>query len=142
MAYYVISYVMAPSFYEMIYAKDGIYWLFHEEHKRSKRIVQNSDLPSNPEDWFDKTFIALKNILKNCLSYICYSQISCKDVADYILLYSQIFEKKLCSNLVKSFLLSDYNVTLTLPSHIILKPELPTRSIEMFSKVISELKLH
>ncbi|RIB17292.1 hypothetical protein C2G38_2246467 [Gigaspora rosea] len=102
-------------------------------------IAQNPDLPSNPEDWSDENFTVLKDTLKNCLPHIRYFQISGRDVADYVLPYSQILEKKLWIDLNKSILSSDHQVTSTiLPPRIILKPELPTRSTEPLSTVINE----
>ncbi|RIB17293.1 hypothetical protein C2G38_1444008 [Gigaspora rosea] len=56
-------------------------------------IAQNPDLPSNPEDWSDENFMALNDTLKNCLPHIRYFQVSGKDVANYVLPYSQILEK-------------------------------------------------
>ncbi|RIB18326.1 hypothetical protein C2G38_1357573 [Gigaspora rosea] len=102
-------------------------------------ISQNPNFHSDPEDWPYENFMTLKDTLKNCLPHIRYFQMFGKDVADYVLPYSQILDIKLWKDLNKSILSSDHKVTsIILPPRIISKSELPPRSNEPFSTVINE----
>ncbi|RIB04533.1 hypothetical protein C2G38_2222128 [Gigaspora rosea] len=93
-------------------------------------IAQNHDLPSNSEDWSDENFTTLKDTLKNFLPHICYFQMSAKDVADYVVLYSQILEKRLWKDLNKK---KSINI-----GPIDLKIEIQSQTEPFFSTVINE----
>ncbi|RIB24646.1 hypothetical protein C2G38_638654 [Gigaspora rosea] len=47
-------------------------------------IAQNPDLPSDPEDWSNETFIALKITLRDCLPHIRYFQMSSDEIIDNV----------------------------------------------------------
>ncbi|RIB20701.1 hypothetical protein C2G38_2178647 [Gigaspora rosea] len=95
-------------------------------------IAQNPNLPSDLENWSDENFMTLKVTLKNFLPFIRYFQISSEDVANYIMPYSQILEKKLWNDLAKKFMVPNYQVTsVIIPPRIILKQELLTMPTEI-----------
>ncbi|RIB20697.1 hypothetical protein C2G38_2035027 [Gigaspora rosea] len=95
-------------------------------------IAQNSNLPSDLENWTDENFMTLKVTLKNFLPFIRYFQISSEDVANYIMPYSQILEKKLWNDMAKIFMVPNYQVTsVIIPPRIILKQELLTMPTEI-----------
>ncbi|RIB26222.1 hypothetical protein C2G38_304893 [Gigaspora rosea] len=101
-------------------------------------IAQNSGLPSDPEYWSHENFSALKTTLQNCLPHISFFQMSGDDIINNVQPYQQIFEKKLWKDIMKKYMANEPISSTVLPPRIILKPALPTRIIETFSKVINE----
>ncbi|RIB10117.1 hypothetical protein C2G38_2265583 [Gigaspora rosea] len=102
-------------------------------------IAQNPDLSSNPEDWSNENFLALKSTLKNCLPLIRYFQMSSDDIYGHIQPYKKILEKNLWDDLVKRHMLSNRPISSVVPSsRVILTQELPHRSKKPFSNVINE----
>ncbi|RIB11627.1 TRAF-like protein [Gigaspora rosea] len=63
-------------------------------------IAQNPSLPSDPDQWSDEHFLALKNSLQNCLPLIRYFQISGDDVCDKIRAYRKILEPTLWDDII------------------------------------------
>ncbi|RIB24642.1 hypothetical protein C2G38_2031708 [Gigaspora rosea] len=57
-------------------------------------IAQNPGLPSDPDDWSNENFLALKTNLRNCLSHIRYFQMSSDEIIDNVRPYKKILEKK------------------------------------------------
>ncbi|RIB18897.1 hypothetical protein C2G38_1311920 [Gigaspora rosea] len=99
-------------------------------------IAQNLGLPTDPEDWSNENFLALKTTLQNCLPHIRYFQMSGDDIFNYVLPYHQILEKNLWKDMIKMFMTDQPISSKILPPRIILK--LPTRNVDPPSKVINE----
>ncbi|RHZ89607.1 hypothetical protein Glove_13g230 [Diversispora epigaea] len=64
-------------------------------------ISQNKTLPPNLNDWTEKDFQILKNILQHCLPYIRYFQISSESFVEKVFPYQQILDKKLWDDILK-----------------------------------------
>lgn len=65
------------------------------DHTINWRIAQNSFLPHNLDQWTDEHFLALKHSFQNCLSLICYFQISAEDVIEKVQTYKKILDSTL-----------------------------------------------
>ncbi|RIB17547.1 hypothetical protein C2G38_1421991 [Gigaspora rosea] len=103
-------------------------------------IAQNPGLPSDPKNWSNENFLALKTTLQNCLPHIRYFQMSSDEVIDNVQPYQQILEKNLWDDITRKFMSPNRQVSSTiLPPRKILTPTLPTRITEPFSTVISEI---
>ncbi|RIB04843.1 hypothetical protein C2G38_2148830 [Gigaspora rosea] len=83
-------------------------------------IAQNSELPSNPKNWTQENFKALKFSIKNCLPFIRYFKISNDGIDKYVGPYKQIFEQQLWNNITNRELE---------PYHIDSKPTEPISTI-------------
>ncbi|RIB13325.1 hypothetical protein C2G38_1743339 [Gigaspora rosea] len=103
-------------------------------------IAQNSDLPSNPEDWTRENFLTLKTTLQNCLPYIRFFQMSNDDIVDKVKPYKKILDKTLWDDIFKRFLAPRRRVSsMILPPRKIFNPILPSRITDQFpSTVINE----
>ncbi|RIB20170.1 hypothetical protein C2G38_2141291 [Gigaspora rosea] len=100
-------------------------------------IAKNPGLPSELEDWSYENFIALKTTLQNCLPHIRYFQMSGIDIINNVQPYQQIFEKNLWKDIMKKYMTNEPISSIILPPRSILKPALPTRIADQFSKVIN-----
>ncbi|RHZ73624.1 hypothetical protein Glove_230g190 [Diversispora epigaea] len=102
--------------------------------------AQNFTLPKKLEDWSDENFITLKTTLQRCLPLIRYFHIPNSDVMDKIKPYKKILDKQLWNDLKQHLILPDRRpIKLNiLPPRLVLKQELPTRLIELFSTIINE----
>ncbi|RHZ78302.1 hypothetical protein Glove_166g95 [Diversispora epigaea] len=96
-------------------------------------ISQNSNLPTNLDEWTMENFLALKTTLQHCLPYIRYFHISGDDILDKVEPYKEILDKQLWKDL-KQHLKS--------PNGTMKSVILPARSILIqeffFSTIISE----
>ncbi|RIB25105.1 hypothetical protein C2G38_540578 [Gigaspora rosea] len=102
-------------------------------------IAQNPGLSSNPDDWSNEEFLALKSALKNCLPLIRYFQISGENISEFIMPYHQILEKNLWKDLINRSMAPNKPITsIILPPRVILTSELPHRSDIPFSNIIKE----
>ncbi|RIB24647.1 hypothetical protein C2G38_2168066 [Gigaspora rosea] len=102
-------------------------------------IAQNPGLPSDPEDWPNEKFLALKTTLRNCLPHIRYFQMSSDEFIDNVQPYQQILEKNLWKDITNKFMSPNRQVSSTiLPPRVILTPKLPNRNTDPFSTVINE----
>ncbi|RHZ75136.1 hypothetical protein Glove_217g127 [Diversispora epigaea] len=100
---------------------------------------QNPTLPEKLEKWSDENFMTLKATLQQCLPLIRYFHISNSDVMSKIKPYYKILDKQLWYDLKRYLILPDQPVeSIILPPRFIVKQELPTRVIELFSIIIKE----
>ncbi|RIB29283.1 hypothetical protein C2G38_2155832 [Gigaspora rosea] len=102
-------------------------------------IAQNSGLPTNPENWSNENFLALKTTLRNCLPHIRYFQISGDGIIDNVQPYHQVLEKNFWKDVTNKLISPNQQVSSIIPPpRIILTPKLPSRNTEQFSTVINE----
>ncbi|RHZ54345.1 hypothetical protein Glove_428g92 [Diversispora epigaea] len=102
-------------------------------------ISQNSILPTNLEEWIKDNFLTLKTTLQQCLPYIRYFHLSGKDISGKIQPYKKILDKQLWKDLIQYNLDPDQPIkSVILPPRSILVPELPARTKEPFSAIISD----
>ncbi|RHZ89220.1 hypothetical protein Glove_17g37 [Diversispora epigaea] len=100
--------------------------------------AQNSTVPESLEEWSDENFITLKVTLQKCLPLIHYFHISNSDVMYKIKSYKKILNKKIWNDLKKLLILPDQSVeSIIFLSKLVVKQELPTRIIELFSTIIN-----
>ncbi|RHZ70613.1 hypothetical protein Glove_269g31 [Diversispora epigaea] len=114
-----------------------------EEIKIWDKVIQwginkNPKLPSKLEEWNNEDFMALKNTLQNFLSHIRYFQMSGKDIIHKIKPYMEIFNKQLLDDLLQHLIIPNEPVKSTiLPARMTLILELPSRTQEKFSNIIT-----
>ncbi|RHZ77118.1 hypothetical protein Glove_185g21 [Diversispora epigaea] len=82
--------------------------------------ARNPTLPSNPFEWTNEYFLALKKTLKQCLPHIRYFSFPNEDVFKKIFPYQKLLEPKLWL---------DMNSKIMMPSQPITSIELPPRKI-------------
>ncbi|RHZ70589.1 hypothetical protein Glove_269g34 [Diversispora epigaea] len=101
-------------------------------------INQNPKLSFKLEEWNNEDFMALKNTLQNFLSHIRYFQIPGKDIIRKIKPYMEIFNKQLLDDLLQHLIIPNEPVKSTiLPARMTLILELPSRTQEKFSNIIT-----
>ncbi|RHZ54321.1 hypothetical protein Glove_428g72 [Diversispora epigaea] len=102
-------------------------------------IAQNSTLPINLEEWVKENFLTLKTTLQQCLPYIRYFHISGKDILDKVEPYKKILDKQLWKDLMQYSLDPERPTkSVILPARSNPVPELPARTKEPFSTIISD----
>ncbi|RHZ77306.1 hypothetical protein Glove_182g15 [Diversispora epigaea] len=102
-------------------------------------IAQNPTLPTNLEDWTKDNFLVLKTTLQQHLPYIRFFHISADEVLDRIEPYKKILEKQLWKDINHHLLSPTRPIkSIILPARILLVTELPPRTNEPFSTIISE----
>ncbi|RHZ72526.1 hypothetical protein Glove_242g15 [Diversispora epigaea] len=102
-------------------------------------IAQNPTLSSNLDKWNEDNFLTLKTTLQHCLPYIRYFHISGEDIWNNVEPYQKILDKQLWKDLIQHFVSPNLPKKLVvLPARTILIPELPARSKEPFSTIISD----
>ncbi|RHZ65273.1 hypothetical protein Glove_318g43 [Diversispora epigaea] len=102
-------------------------------------IAQNPTLPTNLEDWTKDNFLVLKTTLQQHLPYIRFFHISADEVLDRIEPYKKILEKQLWKDINHHLLSPTRPVkSIILPARTVLVTELPPRTNEPFSTIISE----
>ncbi|RHZ73587.1 hypothetical protein Glove_230g162 [Diversispora epigaea] len=101
--------------------------------------AQNPTLPAKLEEWSDENMMTLKATLQKCLPLIRYFHIPNSDVVYKIKPYKKILDKKLWNDLKQHLMLPDHPVeSIILPPRLVLKQELPSRAVELFSTMINE----
>ncbi|RHZ78240.1 hypothetical protein Glove_166g101 [Diversispora epigaea] len=86
-----------------------------------------------------ENFLTLKTTLQHCLPYIRYFHISGDDILDKVEPYKKILDKQLWKDLKQHLISPNRTVkSIILPARSILIQELPVRSKESFSTIISE----
>ncbi|RHZ85068.1 hypothetical protein Glove_71g40 [Diversispora epigaea] len=99
-------------------------------------IAQTSTLPKNLGDWTKENFLTLKTTLRQFLPHIRYFQLS---NIDKIKPYKKILNKQLWEDINQYRSIPGRPVkSIILPPRIILVSELPPRTNESFSNIISE----
>ncbi|RHZ72486.1 hypothetical protein Glove_242g88 [Diversispora epigaea] len=102
-------------------------------------IAQNPTLPSNPKEWTKENYITLKTTLQQCLPHVRYFHLSSTEVLDVIKPYKKILDKQLWEDIIEYSLDPDRPVkSIILPARTISVTELPPRTKEPFSAIISE----
>ncbi|RHZ66625.1 hypothetical protein Glove_306g51 [Diversispora epigaea] len=102
-------------------------------------IAQNPTLPANLDEWNKDNFLTLKTTLQHCLPYIRYFHISGDDILKKVEPYKKILDKQLWKDLMHHFLSPNQpKKCVVLPARTVLIPELPARSKEPFSTIISD----
>src|SRR6185436_9104129 len=102
-------------------------------------IAQNPTLPVNLDEWNKDNFLTLKTTLQHCLPYIRYFHISGDDFLEKVKPYKKILDKQLWKDLFQHFLSPNRpKKSVVLPARSVLIPELPARSKEPFSTIISD----
>ncbi|RHZ89585.1 hypothetical protein Glove_13g122 [Diversispora epigaea] len=102
-------------------------------------IAQNSTLPTDLEEWSKDNFLTLKTTLQPCLPLIRYFHISNIEIFDKIRPYQKLLDKQLWLDINQHLIAPDRPVISTiLPVRSILLQELPLRTEEPFSTIISE----
>ncbi|RHZ72451.1 hypothetical protein Glove_242g115 [Diversispora epigaea] len=102
-------------------------------------IAQNPNLPTNLEEWTKENFLTLKTTLQQCLPYIRYFHLSSADIWNKVESYKKILDKQLWKDLMQHFMSPDQPIkSIILPARTVLVPELPARSKEPFSTIISD----
>src|SRR6185437_10442284 len=91
------------------------------------------------ENWTNDNFLALKNVLQNCLPYIRYFQISEDDIVNNVQPYHQILDRNLWKDITKKVVNSNRKISsIILPPRTILIPTLPSRTTGSFSTIINK----
>ncbi|RHZ49359.1 hypothetical protein Glove_522g32 [Diversispora epigaea] len=102
-------------------------------------ISQNSNLPKNLEEWNKDNFLTLKTTLQHCLPYIRYFHIPGDDILEKVEPYKKILDKQLWKDIIKHLVSPNQSLkSVILPPRSILIQELPVRSKEPFSTIISD----
>ncbi|RHZ89530.1 hypothetical protein Glove_13g140 [Diversispora epigaea] len=102
-------------------------------------IAQNSTLPTDLEEWSKENFLTLKTTLQQCLPLVRYFHISITEIFDKIRPYKKLLDKQLWLDINQHLVAPDRPVISTiLPARSILLKELPPRTEEPFSTIISE----
>ncbi|RHZ72431.1 hypothetical protein Glove_242g24 [Diversispora epigaea] len=102
-------------------------------------IAQNPTLPINLDEWNDNNFLTLNTTLQHCLPYIRYFHISSEDIWNNVEPYQKILDKQLWKDIIQHFMSPNQpKKSVILPARTILIPELPARSKEPFSTIISD----
>ncbi|RHZ60522.1 hypothetical protein Glove_352g21 [Diversispora epigaea] len=101
-------------------------------------IAQNSTLPVDLKEWNKENFTTLKITLQQCLPLIRYFHIPGTDFLKKIKPYKKILDKQLWEDLNQYLIDPDQPVkSIILPSRTIFVQELPTRTTEPFSTIIT-----
>ncbi|RHZ75125.1 hypothetical protein Glove_217g32 [Diversispora epigaea] len=101
--------------------------------------ARNPTLPKKLEKWSDENFFTLKTTLQQCLPLIRYFYLSNQDFIDKIKPYKKILDKQLWNDLKQHLILPGRPIkSIILPPRLVLKQELSTRVIELFSTIINE----
>ncbi|RHZ60540.1 hypothetical protein Glove_352g41 [Diversispora epigaea] len=101
-------------------------------------IAQNSTLPVDLKEWNKENFTILKTTLQQCLPLIRYFHIPGTDVLKKIKPYKKILDKQLWEDLNQYLIDPDLPVkSIILPPRTILVRELPTRTTEPLSTIIT-----
>jgi hypothetical protein len=74
-------------------------------------LDQNPGLPSDPENFSEDDFSALKNTLQQCIPLIRFNNFSSKEFLDNVFPYKEILPEKLVVDLLKLFLDHDHKST-------------------------------
>ncbi|RHZ79715.1 hypothetical protein Glove_141g86 [Diversispora epigaea] len=102
-------------------------------------ITQNPTLPTNLGDWTKENFLTLKTTLQQCLPHICYFHITNIEIYDKVKPYKKILDKQLWEDIKQHLVAPDRpKKSNILPARSVLNTELPPRTIELFSTIISE----
>ncbi|RHZ76327.1 hypothetical protein Glove_199g41 [Diversispora epigaea] len=102
-------------------------------------ISQNPALPKNLEEWSKEDFLTLKTTSQQFLPLIRYFHISNTDIIDKISPYKMILDKQLWKDIKLHMAVPDRPVkSNVLPARSVLVTELPPRTEEPFSTIISE----
>ncbi|RHZ87568.1 hypothetical protein Glove_33g45 [Diversispora epigaea] len=102
-------------------------------------ISQNPTLPTNPGDWTKEKFLTLKTILQQCLPHIRYFHITNIDIYDKVKPFKKILDKQLWEDINQHLVAPDRPTKSNiLPARSVLVTELPPRTTEPFSTIISE----
>ncbi|RHZ87562.1 hypothetical protein Glove_33g161 [Diversispora epigaea] len=102
-------------------------------------IAQNPTLPTNLGDWAEENFLTLKTTLQQCLPYIRYFHITNIEIYDKIRPYKKILDKQLWEDVKQHQVAPDRPIKSNiLPARSVLNTELPPRTYEPFSTIISE----
>ncbi|RHZ87640.1 hypothetical protein Glove_33g291 [Diversispora epigaea] len=101
--------------------------------------TQNPTLPTNLGDWTKENFLTLKTTLQQCLPHIRYFHITNIEVYDKIRPYKKILDKQLWEDINQHLVAPDRPIkSIILPARSVLVTELPPRTTEPFSTIISE----
>ncbi|RHZ81471.1 hypothetical protein Glove_120g64 [Diversispora epigaea] len=102
-------------------------------------IAQNPGLPTNVEEWTNENFFSLKTSLQQCLPHIRYFQLSSEEIYDKIRPLKKILDKQLWKDINQHKAVPDRPIkSVILPPRTTLITELPSRTKEPFSTIISE----
>ncbi|RHZ87550.1 hypothetical protein Glove_33g16 [Diversispora epigaea] len=102
-------------------------------------ISQNPTLPTNPEDWIKENFLTLKTTLQQFLPHIRYFHIRNIEIYDKVRPYKKILDKQLWEDINQHLVAPDRPIKSNiLPARSVLVTELPPRTTDHFSNIISE----
>ncbi|RHZ87587.1 hypothetical protein Glove_33g38 [Diversispora epigaea] len=102
-------------------------------------ISQNPTLPKNPEDWIKENFLTLKTTLQQFLPHIRYFHITNIEIYDKVKPFKKILDKQLWEDINQHLVAPDRPTKSNiLPARSVLVTELPPRTTEPFSTIISE----
>ncbi|RHZ87665.1 hypothetical protein Glove_33g193 [Diversispora epigaea] len=102
-------------------------------------ITQNPTLPTNLGDWAEGNFLTLKTTLQHCLPHIRYFNITNIEIYDKIRPYKKILDKQLWEDIKQHQVAPERPIkSIILPARSVLVTELPPRTTEPFSTIISE----
>ncbi|RHZ44250.1 hypothetical protein Glove_749g2 [Diversispora epigaea] len=102
-------------------------------------IARNPGLPTDLDEWTKENFLTLKTTLQQCLPHIRYFQLSNIEIYDNIKPYKKILDEQLWEDINQHIALPDRPVkSVILPPRTTLITELPHRTKEPFSTIISE----
>ncbi|RHZ87547.1 hypothetical protein Glove_33g163 [Diversispora epigaea] len=103
-------------------------------------IAQNSTLPTKLGDWAEENFLTLKTTLQQCLPYIHFFHITNIEIYDKIRPYKKILDKQLWEDIKQHQVAPDRPIkSIIFPARSVLNTELPPRTTEPFSTIISEV---
>ncbi|GBC06528.1 hypothetical protein RclHR1_00690018 [Rhizophagus clarus] len=71
-------------------------------------LVQNPELSSDPKNYSEEDFNALKNTLQRCIPFIRFHNLTSKEFSRNIIPYKEILPKELYENLLNDFLDNNY----------------------------------
>ncbi|RHZ83543.1 hypothetical protein Glove_91g144 [Diversispora epigaea] len=101
-------------------------------------IARNPGLPTDLDEWTKEDFLTLKTTLQQCLPHILYFQLSNIEIYDNIKPYKKILDEQLWEDINQHIALPDPVKSVILPPRTTLITELPHRTKEPFSTIISE----
>ncbi|GES83731.1 carbohydrate-binding module family 13 protein [Rhizophagus clarus] len=104
------------------------------EHVLKWGIAQNPELSSDPSNYSNNDFNALKNTLRQCIPFIKFTEFTSKEFLNKVYPYKKIIPEDLHENLIKYFLDHDYEPKKESVPHLT-KNEVKLKSID--SKIIT-----
>ncbi|GET01368.1 carbohydrate-binding module family 13 protein [Rhizophagus clarus] len=104
------------------------------EHVINWGLDQNPTLPSNLSDFSKDDFNVLKNTLQKCIPHVRFQNLTSKEFSDKVLPYKKILSKELYTDLLRTFLNSNYKKNLQIKPRRIIK-EISSKTID--SKIIT-----